>query len=249
MQRMTYDPSRYLDPMVLNPLGQERFQFFYSVKRIVDVFCALIFLVFFFPLIVLIALSIKLDSPGPVIFSQKRVGAKRFWNGDSAFWKRVDFTCYKFRTMYHNADSDLHKKYITAFIHNDHSRMKQVQGKETNDFKLLNDPRVTRVGKFLRKYSLDEIPQFWNVIKGDMSLVGPRPEMPYTVQQFEPWHYERLNALPGITGLWQVKGRSRVTFDEMIRMDIEYTRIHSLWLDFKIMLLTIPAVLSTRGAK
>lgn len=246
---MTYDRSKYMDPMVLGLLVQERFTFFYSVKRIVDVVCALTLLVIFFPLIVLIALSIKIDSPGPVIFSQKRVGAKRFCNDDYACWKRVDFTCYKFRTMYHNACPKLHKKYIAAFVHNDQTTMKDIQGKDTDAYKLVDDPRITRVGTYLRKFSLDEIPQFFNVIKGDMSLVGPRPEVSYTVQQFQPWHYERLNALPGITGLWQVYGRSRVTFDEMIKMDIEYTHKHSLWLDIKLMFLTIPAVLSTRGAK
>lgn len=249
MERITYEPNSYLDLAQSNPVLHESFYHYFSLKRVIDVVCASIFLVLFLPFFALIALLIKLDSPGPVIFSQKRVGAKRVSIDGYSYWKKADFTCYKFRTMVQNADPGLHKKYITAFIHNDQMTMKNVQGKNTEDYKLIDDPRITRVGKYLRKFSLDEIPQFLNVIKGDMSLVGPRPEMPYTVQLFEPWHYERLNALPGITGLWQVNGRSRVTFDEMIRMDIEYTHKHSLMLDLKIMLLTIPAVLSTRGAK
>lgn len=249
MERINYELNKYIDLVAPSPLVQERFYLYYSAKRVLDLICATIVLVVFLPFLILIALFIKLDSPGPVIFSQQRVGAKRMSTGVFTYWKRVDFTCYKFRTMYHNADPELHKKFIAAFIHNDQTTMKDVQGKDTDAYKLVDDPRITSVGKYLRKFSLDEIPQFFNVIKGDMSLVGPRPEVSYTVQQFEPWHYERLNALPGITGLWQVNGRSRVTFDEMIKMDIEYTRKHSLLLDIKLMFLTIPAVLSTKGAK
>ena len=249
MDRINYKTKNYINLVASSPSVQERFYFYYFTKRMVDLVLASIFLLIILPLLAILALLIKLDSPGPVIFSQKRVGSKLVWKNGFVFWEQIDFTCYKFRTMILNADSDLHKKFITAFINNDHAGMNQAQGKESVDYKLENDPRITRVGKYLRKFSLDEFPQFWNVVKGEMSLVGPRPEVPYTVQQFEPWHYERLNALPGITGLWQVYGRSRVTFDEMVKMDIEYTRSHSLWLDFKLMLLTIPAVLSTKGAK
>jgi lipopolysaccharide/colanic/teichoic acid biosynthesis glycosyltransferase len=150
----------------------------------------------------------------------------------------------KFRTMHVNSDHKLHQEYVTRFINS----APDTCGPETV-FKLTNDPRVTPVGRFLRKTSLDELPQLWNVLRGDMSLVGPRPPLGYELEQYKPWHYRRvLEAKPGITGLWQVAGRSRTTFDQMVRLDLRYARTCSVWTDIKILLATPAAVISGKGA-
>jgi lipopolysaccharide/colanic/teichoic acid biosynthesis glycosyltransferase len=193
----------------------------------------------------LIAILIKLDSAGPALFKQERVGTRRNVKDGAVTWQVRTFVIYKFRTMVQNADSSVHEQHIQAFVEG------QVTGSENSQakFKLNNDPRVTRVGRFLRKTSLDELPQLFNVIKGEVSLVGPRPVPVYEAAQYQPWHRERLAALPGVTGLWQISGRCALSFDEMIWLDIDYVRNQSLWLDLKIMALTIPAVLSGRGAE
>jgi lipopolysaccharide/colanic/teichoic acid biosynthesis glycosyltransferase len=216
----------------------------FGLKRCVDVTLAALLLVILAPLLLLIAVLIKIDSSGPVIFSQERVGARRRSNGNRTVWEIRTFQFYKFRSMVPNADDALHRAHIEAFVAG------HLDSESGNDgsFKLTNDPRVTRIGRILRRTSLDELPQLVNVLKGDMSLVGPRPVPTYEVAGYEEWHHERLAALPGITGLWQVKGRCQVTFDEMVRMDIEYVRNRSLRSDIKILMLTIPAVLSGRGA-
>lgn len=201
-------------------------------------------IVILLPVFLLIALLIKMDSDGPVIFKQERVGAKRKWLGRQAIWIIQNFCVYKFRSMVPDADPALHETYIRDFVEG-HATPDSNGGK----FKLTNDPRVTRMGRFLRKFSLDELPQLFNVVRGEMSLVGPRPVPPYEVACYKDNHHQRLAALPGITGLWQIKGRGRVTFEEMIRMDTEYVRNISLLLDLKILLLTIPAVLSRKGAE
>jgi len=156
------------------------------------------------------------------------------------------FTMFKFRTMYLNVDHKLHHKFVSSFI----KASGQVNEPGKNGFfKLTNDPRVTPVGRILRKTSLDELPQLWNVLRGDMSLVGPRPPLQYELEQYRPWHRRRvLEAKPGITGLWQVAGRSRTTFDEMVRLDLRYARTRSLWTDIKILLATPAAVISAKGA-
>jgi lipopolysaccharide/colanic/teichoic acid biosynthesis glycosyltransferase len=210
-----------------------------------DMVGALLMLSLLSPLMLLIAILIKLDTPGPVIFVQERVGARRRTKAGRTGWEISNFLVYKFRTMVSDADQSIHQAHIKAFIE---GRIEPDHGAEAG-FKLNHDPRVTRVGRMLRKTSLDELPQLVNVLKGEMSLVGPRPVPTYEVAQYEPRHYERLAALPGITGLWQVRGRGRVSFDEMIAMDIEYVRHQSPWLDIKILLLTIPAVLTGRGAE
>jgi lipopolysaccharide/colanic/teichoic acid biosynthesis glycosyltransferase len=197
------------------------------------------------PLILVIIVLIKLDSPGPAIFTQERVGAKRKWMGRQTIWVVKNFTIYKFRSMVQNADSSVHEAYIKEFVEGRAQATPETGG----NFKLTHDTRVTRIGSFLRKFSLDELPQLLNVLKGDMSLVGPRPVPPYEVAGYRDQHFNRLAALPGITGYWQVKGRCRVSFEEMIRMDIEYIRNASVLLDLKILVLTIPAVLSRRGAE
>jgi lipopolysaccharide/colanic/teichoic acid biosynthesis glycosyltransferase len=218
---------------------------YFAAKRCLDVILAALLLILLLPLIVLIAVLIKLDSPGPVFFTQERVGAKRQWLGRQAIWIIKNFNIYKFRSMVQNADSAVHEAYIRDFVEGRARPSAEGDGK----FKLTNDPRVTRVGRILRKFSLDELPQLLNVLMGDMSLVGPRPVPPYEVACYGNGDHKRLTALPGITGYWQVKGRCRVTFEEMIRMDLEYIRNASLWFDLKILLLTIPAVLSRRGAE
>src|SRR5207249_7112700 len=192
-----------------------------------------------------IAVLIKLDSRGPVFFTHERVGAKRKNTGRETVWVVTKFGMHKFRSMSVNADSRVHEAYIRDFVAG------RVQPSEENGgkFKLTNDPRVTRVGRMLRRTSLDELPQLFNVLKGDMSLVGPRPVPAYEVAEYRSADTERLTAPPGLTGLWQVNGRGEVPFDEMIRMDCEYVRNQSLWLDFKILLATIPAVLVGRGAR
>lgn len=217
----------------------------FYIKRIMDVILAAMLLILLLPLLLLIALTIKLGSPGPVLFVQQRVGARRRSGRDGTKWEIQNFFIYKFRTMTHNADQSLHQAYIKAFVEGDEGVSEAQEG----DFKLANDPRVTPVGQVLRKTSLDELPQLLNVLKGEMSLVGPRPVPTYEVAEYEAWHHERLAALPGITGLWQVKGRGRVAFAELIRMDIDYVRNQSLWLDLQLLILTVPAVLTRRGAK
>lgn len=213
----------------------------YVTKRCTDVVLAIFFLLVLAPLMLLIAILIRLDTPGPVIFVQPRVGARRRSRNGVTAWEVQDFPFYKFRSMYSNTDQSTHEAYIKAYIEG-------TAEAHDSTFKLRNDPRVTRVGRVLRKTSLDELPQLFNVIKGDMSLVGPRPVPRYEVAGYQPWHCERLAALPGITGLWQVKGRCVVPFEEQIQMDIDYVRNHSWWLDMKLLLLTIPAILSGRGA-
>jgi len=153
----------------------------------------------------------------------------------------------KFRTMHTNVDDTLHHDYVTKFIKASVNAATDT-GKPAL-FKMANDPRVTPIGHFLRKTSLDELPQLWNVLRGDMSLVGPRPPLPYEVELYKPWHCRRVvDAKPGITGLWQVTGRSRTTFDEMVRLDLRYARTRSLWTDIKILLQTPAAVIAGKGA-
>ncbi len=217
------------------------------IKRLMDVILSSVLLVVLFPVLVIIALAIKLDSPGPVLFVQDRVGLRKRSRGKGKRWEIGTFSCYKFRTMYDGTDQRLHREYIKALARGE-TGSDAVPGEGRRSFKLSDDPRVTRVGKVLRKTSLDELPQLLNVLKDEMSLVGPRPVPPYEVDEYEEWHRERLITLAGITGLWQVRGRSSVPFDEMICMDIEYVHTQSLWLDLKILLLTIPAVLSGKGA-
>ena len=178
----------------------------------------------------------KLTSPGPILFRQARVGQMA-----------KPFTMLKFRSMRVNADPRLHHEFVTTFIKS--SAQLHPAGSKAL-FKLTNDPRVTPLGRILRKSSLDELPQLWNVLRGDMSLVGPRPPLAYEVEQYQPWHRRRvMDAKPGITGLWQVGGRSQTTFDEMVRLDLRYARTRSLWTDIRILLATPRAVISGKGAR
>jgi len=193
-------------------------------KRITDLVVASALLILFLPIIPIVAILIKLDSPGPILFKQKRVGK----NG-----KVFDF--YKFRSMVHGAEKII-------------GSLRPLSGVDGPIFKLKDDPRVTRVGRFLRRSSLDELPQLINVLKGDMSIVGPRPNLPSEVAHYLPWQKKRLEVTPGITCLWQIAGRSHIGFNEWMRLDLEYIKKRSYVTDLKIMLKTIPAVIARKGA-
>jgi len=221
---------------------------FIFLKRMLDIFVASTGLILLSPLMLLVAVLIKLDSPGPVIFKQNRIRPRKNYLGSAEPPELETFSFLKFRTMHQNVSSELHRAYLHAFIENDHANMQKMQVPDHQIHKLTNDPRVTRLGRFLRKSSLDEIPQLWNVLKGDMSLVGPRPPIPYEVEMYKPWHRRRLQTKPGITGLWQVTARSSAEFDEMVRMDIWYIEHQSLGLDLRIILKTPLSVLSMKGA-
>jgi len=193
-------------------------------KRAFDVLASSIALVLLAPVIAVLAVLVKLSSPGPVFYRSTRVG-----RGGRPF------TFYKLRSMV--KDADLKRRNL--------AHMNEADGPV---FKIARDPRITGIGRFMRSTSLDEVPQFWNILKGDMSLVGPRPPIPEEVAQYEPWQLRRLDVLPGLTCLWQISGRSRIGFQEWMRLDLEYIRHQSFRLDLKILLRTIPAVLSREGA-
>ncbi len=195
-------------------------------KRLLDLVGSVAILLLLAPLFALAAISIKFDSAGPILFRQTRVGR----HGKT-------FTMYKFRSMHADADERIHRDYFLKLLR------ERAEQESAGVFKVPNDPRVTRVGRVLRKTSIDELPQLWNVLLGDMSLVGPRPPIPYEVAMYESWVWQRLEVVPGMTGLWQISGRSSLSVEEMFRLDIEYVRRQSFSLDVKILLLTIPTVL------
>ncbi len=201
--------------------------------RALDVLLSTVLLVVLTPVLLAIALAIRLDSPGPVLFRQRRLGRRL-----------APFTIHKFRTMHDGADHDIHRRYVLTLIAGE----EPVQVGGGPRFKLNADARVTRLGRLLRKSSLDELPQLWDVLRGHMSLVGPRPPIPYEVEHYPPHWFARFEVKPGITGLWQVSGRSDLTHEEMIRLDVEYARRRSFWLNLWILARTPPVVLSGRGA-
>jgi lipopolysaccharide/colanic/teichoic acid biosynthesis glycosyltransferase len=206
----------------------------YALKRAVDIAGALLAMVMFAPLMAVIALAIAATSRGPVIFRQIRLGK----NG-------LPFVFYKFRSMRCGVDDSVHRQFVADLI----SGQAPTGGTTKPLYKMRADPRVTPIGRWIRKLSIDELPQLFNVLKGDMSLVGPRPPLPYEAAHYQPWHLRRILALqPGITGLWQVEGRSRVTFDEMVRMDLRYINRCSLAMDLRILLKTIVVVARCEGA-
>jgi lipopolysaccharide/colanic/teichoic acid biosynthesis glycosyltransferase len=212
-------------------------QFSSVAKRVMDITGSLIGLIVSAPLFLVIALAVKLSSKGPVFFKQQRVG--RYG---------TPFVFLKFRSMYSNNDPHTHRQYVKQLIAGQAERQPSGNGNR-GVYKLTNDPRITRVGEFLRRTSLDELPQLWNVLKGEMSLVGPRPAIPYEVEAYQIWHRRRvLEAKPGITGLWQVNGRSRVKFDDMVRFDVRYALVRSIWLDLNILWRTPKAVIHGEGA-
>lgn len=228
-------PDARLYPDLVKRDEARRFSYF--VKRSVDIVGSILALVLCSPLFVAISLAIKLTSKGPILFKQERVG--RYG---------LRFTFLKFRSMECVNDASIHREYVKRFIAGE-ADSAQPGANQNAVYKIQEDPRVTRVGKFLRKTSLDELPQFMNVLKGEMSLVGPRPPIHYELEAYQIWHRRRvLEAKPGITGLWQVKGRSRLKFDDMVRLDLQYAKTWSLWLDIKILLQTPRAALFGAGA-
>jgi lipopolysaccharide/colanic/teichoic acid biosynthesis glycosyltransferase len=229
-------PGSPSNPALYPDLSSDRRSMLLSlgIKRTMDIIGSSILLILCAPLFAVIAVAIKVFSEGPVLFKQKRVGQ----------YGRC-FTFLKFRSMQANNDARSHKEYVEKLIAGEGVHVSENTGECV--YKMANDQRITKIGKFLRKTSLDELPQFVNVLMGDMSLVGPRPPIPYEVAAYQTWHRRRiLEVKPGITGLWQVVGRSRVKFDDMVRLDLRYAMSWSPWLDVKILIRTPAAVL--RGA-
>ncbi len=224
-----YQPIEVFNGLPLVSLNYSPTSYYYRyVKRLLDIMLSLFGILMLSPVFVVISLIIKFTSKGPILFSQNRVGKDG-----------KEFKFYKFRSMYVDNDSSRHQKFISDFINGkDDSKVK----------KIVNDPRVTPIGGFIRKTSLDELPQLFNVLKGDMSLVGPRPSLPYEYKMFKDWHKTRFLVKPGCTGVWQVSGRSQVSFEEMIVMDYYYINNISLWGDIKLILKTIPVMIFGDGA-
>jgi lipopolysaccharide/colanic/teichoic acid biosynthesis glycosyltransferase len=225
-------PTRPLD----GPLRQRsaREVAYDATKRALDAAGSAVLLVLLSPVVAAIAVLVKATSHGPIFFRQERIG--RYGR---------PFRMLKFRTMYVDSDPAIHREYVETFIQSGTGRAEERRGV----YKIVDDPRMTRIGHVLRRSSLDEVPQFWNVLVGEMSLVGPRPPVLYEVSKYKSWHLRRvLEVKPGMTGLWQVTGRSQTTFDEMVRLDLRYARHRSLWMDLKILAATPRAVLSGKGA-
>ena len=202
-------------------------------KRVLDIAFSLLILIPLSMVIAVFAILIRIDSKGPIFFRQKRVGK----NG-------IQFDMFKLRSMYVDSDDSFHRESIKQYM-NGGALNDKVNA--DNLFKLVDDPRVTRIGRFIRKFSIDELPQFINVFRGEMTLVGPRPPLPYEVEEYDSHHWIRLSGKPGLTGTWQVYGRSRVPFQTMVEMDIEYLGEQSLLLDLKLIALTLPVMLKGRG--
>ncbi|HEY40933.1 MAG TPA: sugar transferase [Dehalococcoidia bacterium] len=201
----------------------------------IDRLLAFLVLMVLSPVMVLIAFGIRLDSPGSPLLRQERIGK----DGRK-------FVLYKFRSMYINHDDTKYKLYLQDYIQRNASGQLSENGEDI--YELIKDPRVTRFGGLLRKTNLDELPQFINILKGDMSLVGPRPDIPFAVSMYQDRHWKRFQATPGLTGLWQVTERKKVTFEEMVHLDLEYIKKQSLLLDIKIMLLTVRTILKGDGS-
>jgi lipopolysaccharide/colanic/teichoic acid biosynthesis glycosyltransferase len=223
---------------------------YYVAKRTLDVLGAMIALILVLPFLLFVAIRIKFDSPGPVIFRQERVRGRRVYHFGEACWELRTFTLYKLRTMVAGADPAPHREYMTAYIHGDdsHFAANRRDRKPGDSYRPEVDPRVTRFGARLRRLSLDELPQLWNVLKGDMSLVGPRPPMPYETELYSARDLTRLATPGGLTGWAQVNGRCTVGFEAMVDLDLEYLTRQSVWFDLKILLRTVPVVLGRKGA-
>ena len=200
------------------------FSFYEAIKRLIDIICSFVGILVLSPLFIIIAIIVKFTSKGPIFFSQKRVGR----NGK-------EFDMYKFRSMVVNAE-ELKEKLAAQ---------NEMSGPM---FKMKDDPRVTKVGKFIRKTSLDELPQLWNVLKGDMSLVGPRPSLPKEVAQFEKWMYKRLSVKPGLTCFWQVSGRNNIDFEDWMKLDIKYVDERNIWIDIKLIFKTVLVLFGDKNA-
>jgi lipopolysaccharide/colanic/teichoic acid biosynthesis glycosyltransferase len=209
----------------------------YRAKRALDVVGATIAILLSSPVMLLTAIAVGLTSPGPIILKQVRLGKRG-----------VPFVFYKFRSMVVGGDDRIHREYVTSLISGDLEGLNQGSA-ERPLYKIKSDPRVTPVGRFIRKTSIDELPQLFNVLKGEMSLVGPRPPLAYEAEKYQSWHLRRiLEAKPGMTGIWQVEGRSRTSFDDMVRMDLRYIESSSLIVDLKILIKTVKVVFGCEGA-
>ena len=219
----------------MGKMGVHRLSTYQWWKGVFDRILAFIAIVASSPLLAIIAIMIKLDSPGSAIFRREQVRE----NG------RI-FTAYKFRTMYTNNDDQVYKAYIAKYVLEDAPYAIDNNGQEV--YKVVDDPRVTRFGALLRKTNLDELPQLFNVLKGEMSFVGPRPDIPFAVAMYKDWHMKRICIKPGITGLWQVYGRKELSFEDMVRLDIEYIGRQSMFLDAKILMLTVGTILKRDGS-
>jgi len=203
------------------------------IKRLLDLFVAIILLLLFGPLMLAVTVGIKIFSPGPILYRQTRIGKDG-----------TPFKMLKFRSMRLENAPDLHREYVRDLII--HNKDPESLGKKS--LKLESDPRITGLGKYLRKWSIDELPQFFNVLKGEMSMVGPRPSLPYEYEVYKDWHKKRVLVLPGITGLWQVTARNLVSFDEQVRIDLAYIQNMNLWLDIKILLMTPYEMIIGKGS-
>jgi lipopolysaccharide/colanic/teichoic acid biosynthesis glycosyltransferase len=223
---------------------------YYAAKRAVDLIGSLLLILVVLPLVPFIVAGILLDTGGPILYSQQRVRARRVRIDGEWLWRLEPFTFLKFRTMHNDAPSDAHEAYMSAYIAGDEEKLALLQpdNSEGANYKLHEDPRVTRFGRILRSTSLDELPQLVNVLVGQMSLVGPRPPIPYEVAMYRLGDMVRFASPAGITGLWQVSGRSDLSFNEMIALDVEYIRERSVLFDLRILLQTIPVVFSREGA-
>jgi lipopolysaccharide/colanic/teichoic acid biosynthesis glycosyltransferase len=210
-----------------------------ALRRCADIVVAGLMIVLLAPVLIAVAIAVRLDSPGPSLFRQRRVG-----------YGEREFTLFKFRSMRLDADPRGHREYVTALINgNGNENGSAPDGGRENLYKLAVDDRITPVGRWIRKWSLDELPQLFNVFSGDMTLVGPRPAIPYEVAEYPSWYLERFSVKPGLTGLWQVSGRSERTYEEMVRLDIEYAERRSVRLDFSILAKTPWVVVSRKGAE
>ncbi len=203
-------------------------------KRLLDIVFTLLILPLLCIAIIIVAVAIRLGSAGPIFFKQKRIGL----NGR-------EFKMLKFRSMYVNSDDRAHREAIAKYMNG--QKMHDDTATTKFQYKLSDDPRVTRVGRFIRKTSIDELPQFFNVLRGEMTLVGPRPPLPYEVEFYTPRDRLRLSGKPGLTGIWQIYGRSRVTFQDMVEMDIDYLQHQSFWEDLKLIALTVPVMIWGKG--
>jgi lipopolysaccharide/colanic/teichoic acid biosynthesis glycosyltransferase len=204
-------------------------------KNILDKVFALILIVTLSPFLLIITVLLRLDSKGSPVFCREQVGKNENF-----------FKMYKFRTMYINNDDSEYKSYLRTYVLENAPYTKDQNGK--NIYKVINDPRVTKFGAFLRKTNLDELPQLLNVLKGEMSFIGPRPDIPFAVKMYKDWQYERLSVKPGITGLWQVYKRQELSFEDMVRLDIDYIKRESLFLDIKIVIKTVSVILGNNGS-
>ncbi len=219
-------------------------------KRVIETSISLAVLTLLSPVLLLLLALVRLDSPGPAIYRQDRLHGRRVRRGDGWVWVAEPFTLLKLRTMVADADPRIHREYMSAYLSRDTERLKELNPdrRPGGSFRPAADPRVTRIGAWLRRLSLDEVPQLWNVVRGDMALVGPRPPMPYEAELYEPWDRKRLACPSGVTGWAQIRGRAGIGRDELFALDLEYLEQRSLWVDLKIMVLSVPAVLFMRGA-